>query len=197
MAATADVDGPLGDVGLLGILTLPPRGRGVIVFSPRETALEKALVEARFATFLLDLVTPHGDIRVLADRVTTAIDGLTRDALVGDLPPRLADLRMGCFGAGRGAAAALVAAAERPDRVAAVVSHNGRPDLAGPALERVAAPTLLIVEGRDADLLTLNRQAHGKLPGESRLEIVPGAPDRISALARDWFVRHVGWTQCR
>jgi putative phosphoribosyl transferase len=213
VAATADVEVPLGDVGLPGILTLPPHARGVIVFahgtgssrlSPRNTAVAKALPEARFGTLLLDLVAPDEegfDLRLSADRVTGAIDWLTCDALAGDLPPRLADLPVGCFGAGTGAAAALVAAAERPDRVVAVVSRGGRPDLAGPALRRVTAPTLLIVGSQDADVLWLNRQAQAELAGESRLEIVPragrlfeepGALERVTALAREWFLRHIG-----
>jgi len=222
MAGTAEVEVPLGDIGLPGILTLPPHARGVIVFahgtgssrfSPRNAAVAKAMVEAGFGTLLLDLLTPEEgaqdrvtaragfDLRLSADRVTGAIDWLACDALVGDLPPSLADLPVGCFGAGTGAAAALVAAAERPDRVAAVVSRGGRPDLAGSALRRVTAPTLLIVGGRDVDVLRLNRQAQAELAGESRLEIVPGAGrlfeepgalERVSALARDWFVRHIG-----
>jgi pimeloyl-ACP methyl ester carboxylesterase len=107
---------------------------------------------------------------------------------------------VGCFGASTGAAAALIAAAERPDRVRAVVSRGGRPDLAGDALRRVTAPTLLIVGGNDAEVLRLNRQALKTLPGEARLEVVPGATHlfeepgalaRVAALARDWFVRHL------
>jgi pimeloyl-ACP methyl ester carboxylesterase len=153
---------------------------------------------------LLDLVAPDEeegpDLRRSAERVTGAIDWLACDALVGDLPPSLAELPVGCFGAGTGAAAALVAAAERSERVAAVVCRGGRPDLAGPALRRVTAPTLLIVGGADTDLLRVNREAQAELAGESRLEVVPGAGrlfeepgalERVTELTRDWFVRHL------
>jgi pimeloyl-ACP methyl ester carboxylesterase len=212
LAAAADVEVPLGDVGLPGILALPPHARGVIVFahgtgssrlSPRNTAVANALAEDRFGTLLLDLVAQDEDegvdVRRSAERVTGAIDWLACDALVGDLPPSLAELPVGCFGAGTGAAAALVAAAERPERVAAVVCRGGRPDLAGPALRRVTAPTLLIVGSADADVLRVNREAQAELAGESRLEVVPGAGrlfeepgalDRVTELARDWFVAH-------
>jgi pimeloyl-ACP methyl ester carboxylesterase len=117
----------------------------------------------------------------------------------------LSPLQIGLFGASTGAAAALVAASERPDRVAAVVSRGGRPDLAGRALARVAAPTLLIVGGLDAPVIDLNRDAMSHMPGEVMLEIVPGAShlfeepgtlDRVAALAGEWFwrwlPRHVG-----
>jgi pimeloyl-ACP methyl ester carboxylesterase len=214
VAVSADVDVPVGDVGLLAILALPPHARGVIVFahgtgssrlSPRNAAVAKALAQDRFGTLLLDLVAPDEeaglDLRRSAERVVGAIDWLACDALVGDLPPSLAVLPVGCFGAGTGAAAALVAAAERPGRVAAVVCRGGRPDLAGPALRRVTAPTLLIVGGEDADVLAVNREAQAELAGESRLEVVPGARrlfeepgalERVTELARDWFARHIG-----
>ena len=216
-----DVDINVGDVGLAGILTWPPGARGVVVFahgsgsgrlSPRNMFVADVLVEAGFGTLLVDLLTPEEeaedlvtarlrfDIRLLADRVIGAIDWLDADAVVGDLPPSLRHLPLGCFGASTGAAAALIAAAERPDRVAAVVSRGGRPDLAGEALRRVTAPTLLIVGSRDVDVLRLNRQAQAALAGESRLEIVPGAGhlfeepgalERVAALTRDWFERHL------
>jgi pimeloyl-ACP methyl ester carboxylesterase len=216
-----DIDIPVGDVGLAGILTVPPRARGVVVFahgsgsgrfSPRNTAVADVLVQAGFGTLLVDLLTAEEeaedlitarlrfDIRLLADRVIGAIDWLDADAVVGDLPPSLRHLPIGCFGASTGAAAALIAAAERPDRVAAVVSRGGRPDLAGDALRRVTAPTLLIVGGRDVDVIRLNRQAQSLLAGESRLEIVPGAGhlfeepgalERVAELTRDWFERHL------
>jgi putative phosphoribosyl transferase len=212
---------PAGDVLLEGILTLPPHARGVVVFahgsgsgrlSPRNTAVANVLVQAGFGTLLLDLLTAEEevedrvtarlrfDIRLLADRVIAAIDWLDADAIVGDLPPRLRELPVGTFGASTGAAAALIAAAERPHRVGAVVSRGGRPDLAGDALPRVTAPTLLIVGSKDLDVLRLNRQAQAALGGESRLEVVPGAThlfeepgtlERVAALARDWFLQHL------
>jgi pimeloyl-ACP methyl ester carboxylesterase len=171
-----------------------------------------ALVGSGFATLLLDLLTPSEeaddrltgcfrfDIRLLADRVVGAIDWLAADALVGDIPPAIGDLPIGCFGASTGAAAALVAAAERPDRVAAVVSRGGRPDLAEAALPQVKSPTLLIVGSRDAEVLELNRQAQQLIGGEARLAVVPGAThlfeepgalERVALLARDWFERHL------
>jgi putative phosphoribosyl transferase len=113
---------------------------------------------------------------------------------------RLADLRVGLFGASTGAAAALVAAAARPALVKAVVSRGGRPDLAGGFLRQVRQPTLLIVGGRDRTVLELNRGAMEELGGETRLEIVPGAShlfeepgalDEVARLARDWFVHHL------
>jgi pimeloyl-ACP methyl ester carboxylesterase len=216
-----DVNVAAGDVGLAGALTLPPGARGIVVFahgsgsgrfSPRNTAVADVLVEAGFGTLLIDLLTAEEeaedritarlrfDIRLLADRVIETIDWLASDAIVGDLPPKVGDLPVGCFGASTGAAAALIAAAERPDRVAAVVSRGGRPDLAGDALPRVTAPTLLIVGSRDTEVLELNRQAQAALAGESRLEIVPGAGhlfeewgalERVAALARDWFEQHL------
>jgi putative phosphoribosyl transferase len=215
------VDVPVGDVGLDGVLTLPPGARGVVVFahgsgsgrfSPRNTAVSDVLVQAGCATLLIDLLIPEEesedrvsgrlrfDVRLLADRVTGAIDWLAADAVVGDLPPSLRSLPVGCFGASTGAAAALVAAAERSNRVAAVVSRGGRPDLAGEGLRRVGAPTLLIVGSQDVDVLRLNRRAQAALAGESRLEIVPGAGHlfeepgalaRVAALTRDWFERYL------
>lgn len=203
------------------MLTLPPSVRGVVVFahgsgsgrlSRRNTAVADVLVRAGLGTLLVDLLTAEEeaedlvtrrlrfDIRLLADRVVGAIDWLALDAVVGDLPPRLKDLPVGCFGASTGAAAALIAAAERPDRVRAVVSRGGRADLAGDALRRVTAPTLLIVGERDTEVIALNRQAEALLAGESRLVIVPGAShlfeepgalESVAELARDWFLRHL------
>jgi putative phosphoribosyl transferase len=174
-----DVDVPVGDVGLAGILTLPPHARGVVVFahgsgsgrlSPRNSAVADVLADARFGTLLVDLLTAEEeaedrvtarlrfDIPLLAERVIGAIDWLASEAMVGDLPTTLRDLPVGCFGASTGAGAALVAAAERPDRVGAVVSRGGRPDLAAEALPGVRAPTLLIVGGNDRQVIHLNRR---------------------------------------
>jgi dienelactone hydrolase len=164
------------------------------------------LVQAGLATLLMDLLTAQEetvdlrtrhlrfDVALLGRRVIATIDWLATDPTVRQLP-------VGCFGASTGAAAALIAAAERPERVGAVVSRGGRPDLAGEALPRVTAPTLLIVGGNDVEVLLLNRQALGMLAGEARLEIVPGAThlfeepgalERVALLARDWFLRHLG-----
>jgi dienelactone hydrolase len=208
------VEVPAGDVRLPGALSVPPDARGVVVFahgsgsgrfSPRNRAVAEVLVQAGLATLLTDLLTAEEeaedvrtarlrfDVDLLGERVIATIDWLASDAEVGDLP-------VGCFGASTGAAAALIAAAERPSRVAAVVSRGGRPDLARQALPRVTAPTLLIVGGRDTEVIRLNRLAQAFLRGESRLEIVPGAShlfeepgalEQVAVLARDWFVRHL------
>jgi pimeloyl-ACP methyl ester carboxylesterase len=209
----------IGEVA--GILSLPPHARGVVVFahgsgsgrfSPRNQAVARVLLDAGLGTLLMDLLTPaeeaqdrvtgrlRFDIPLLARRVVETIDGLAADALAGDLPESLRELPVGCFGASTGAAAALIAAAERPDRVRAVVSRGGRPDLAAGALPRVQAPVLLIVGGRDTQVIELNRLARARLRGESRLEIVPGAGhlfeepgalERVAALSRDWLLRHL------
>ena len=215
------VDVSVGDVGLMGLLSLPPAARGIVVFahgsgsgrlSPRNRAVAELLVEAGFGTLLVDLLTSEEeardmvtgrlrfDIPLLADRVIGAIDWLVAKGRFGELPASAAYLPVGGFGASTGAAAALIAAAERPERVAAVVSRGGRPDLAGAALTRVMAPTLLIVGGRDTEVLRLNRRAQAALAGPSRLEIVPGAGhlfeepgalERVAELARDWFLSHL------
>jgi putative phosphoribosyl transferase len=205
---------PADGVLLEGDLTVPPDAGGVVVFahgsgsgrfSPRNREVAEALAGAGLATLLTDLLTAqeeHVDLRtahlrfdiaLLARRVIATIDWLTAVAAVKDLS-------VGCFGASTGAAAALLAAADRPDRVRAVVSRGGRPDLAGDALRRVTAPTLLIVGGDDREVLALNRAALAALAGEARLEIVPGAThlfvepgalERVAELARDWFMRHL------
>ena len=167
------------------------------------------LRDGELATLLLDLLTPaeevvdeetahlRFDIDFLAKRLLGAARWLRRDADASRLP-------FGYFGASTGAAAALVAAAEAPDLVRAIVSRGGRPDLAGPALASVHAPTLLIVGGRDDLVIELNRQAFADLACEKRLEIVPGAThlfeepgalDRVAMLARDWFGRFLGQEQ--
>ena len=210
----AVVEIPADGVLLAGDLTVPAEAAGIVVFahgsgsgrfSPRNRAVAGALVDAGLATLLMDLLTPDEenvdrrtghlrfDIALLERRVVATIDWVADDARAADLP-------VGCFGASTGAAAALVAAAERRERVGTVVSRGGRPDLAGQYLRRVTAPTLLIVGGRDVDVVRLNRQALTLLPGEARLEIVPGAGhlfeepgalERVADLARDWFLAHL------
>jgi dienelactone hydrolase len=157
------------------------------------------------ATLLMDLLSADEervdartgelrfDIGLLARRVVAATDWLaTQEAT--------SHLEIGCFGASTGAAAALVAAAERADLVGAVVSRGGRPDLAGDALPGVRAPTLLIVGARDELVLELNEHARARMEAETELEVVPGAshlfeePGKIeivAKLARDWFLRHL------
>jgi putative phosphoribosyl transferase len=201
------VDGAM----LEGDLDRPPASSGIVLFahgsgssrhSPRNRQVADHLQRAGLGTLLMDLLTPdeeeldlHSrelrfDIGLLARRLVGAVDWST--AHFG------ADLHLGLFGASTGAAAALVAAAERPDRVAAVVSRGGRPDLAGAALARVLVPTLLIVGALDPQVLELNRSALGRLGSEASLEIVPGAShlfeepgtlERVAELAVGWFTR--------
>ena len=192
-----DVEVPCGAVTVQGMLSVPDEVRGTVVFahgsgsgrfSPRNRAVARVLFQAGFATLLMDLLTPEEeeeevrgrrrlrfDVRLLADRVIAAIEWLGPDAAIGHPPAILGEAPVGCFGASTGAAAALIAAAERPLRVAAVVSRGGRPDLAGEALPRVTAPTLLIVGGNDPEVIEINRGAQAMLAGESRLAVVPGA----------------------
>jgi dienelactone hydrolase len=205
---------PLGVVTIEGNLTVPEGARGVVAFahgsgssrfSPRNRYVAQVLNDARLGTLLIDLLTPDEeridertahlrfDIGLLAARLVGATDWLTAS-------PETQHLRVGYFGASTGAAAALVAAAERPDVVSAIVSRGGRPDLAGPALARVRAPTLLIVGGNDVQVIELNRQALAQLRSEKQLVIVPGAThlfeepgalEAVARLARDWFERHL------
>ena len=203
-----------GAAMLEGDLRLPRGARGVVLFahgsgsgrhSPRNRYVAGLLNEARLATLLLDLLTPaeeaidlrtahlRFDIRLLGERLIAATDWLTEY-------PETRQLRIGYFGASTGAAAALVAAAERPGVVGAVVSRGGRPDLARPALARVRAPTLLIVGGQDQLVIELNRQALAELRSEKQLVIIPGAThlfeepgalEQVARLAREWFERYL------
>jgi pimeloyl-ACP methyl ester carboxylesterase len=205
---------PAGSVTLEGNLTLPEESRAIVLFahgsgssrhSPRNRYVARVLNEAKLATLLIDLLTLHEevvdartaqlrfDIDLLAERLVDATDWLTQF-------PDTKHLRIGYFGASTGAAAALAAAAVRPDAVRAIVSRGGRPDLAGAALTRVQAPTLLIVGEHDDQVVQLNRQALTQLRCEKRLVIVPGAThlfeeagalDEVARLARGWFQRHL------
>jgi putative phosphoribosyl transferase len=204
-----------GSVTLEGNLGMPEGARGVVLFahgsgsgrhSPRNRFVARALREAGLATLLIDLLTEEEeqvdqhtahlrfDIGLLADRLVGVTDWLAED-------PRTASLSVGYFGASTGGGAALVAAAQRPDRVGAVVSRGGRPDLAGPALEAVRAPTLLIVGGDDRPVIRVNDEALGRLgapvkklvivPGASHLFEEPGALEEVARLAADWFTRYL------
>jgi dienelactone hydrolase len=203
-----------GDAVLQGDLVIPPSPGGLVVFahgsgssrfSERNRSVARVLQRAGLATLLLDLLTPEEeavdrytrqyrfDIERLGRRVVAAVDWATAD-------PRLAGLPIGCFGASTGAAAALIAAAERPGDVRAVISRGGRPDLAGDMLPLVPAPTLLIVGGFDEEVQHLNEQAMRAMRAPVRLEIVPGAThlfeepgtlDAAAALARDWCLRYL------
>jgi putative phosphoribosyl transferase len=200
---------------LNGDLSLPRDARGLVVFahgsgssrhSSRNRAVAEVLQHAQLGTLLLDLLTEpeertdqvtaefRFDIPLLAARVVTTLDWARTSNEVSSLP-------LGVFGASTGAAAALIAAADRPDAVRAVVSRGGRPDLADEALERVAAPTLLIVGGLDDVVIRLNQAAYARLNAPKELQIVPGAghlfEERgtladVSRLAADWFVRYLG-----
>jgi putative phosphoribosyl transferase len=197
-------------VRLPGDLVVPGEVRAVVVFahgsgssrtSPRNVAVADRLNRAGLGTLLFDLLTPEEaedrgrvfDVDLLARRLEAAADWLWRRPAVGNVP-------IAFFGASTGAAAALVAAARLRDRVAAVVSRGGRPDLAGDALEHVAAPTLLVVGELDPVVLELNEAARRRLAGESRLEIVPGAGhlfeepgalERVAELAASWITGHL------
>lgn len=206
-----------GGVVLEGDLVIPPVARGIVVFahgsgssrhSPRNRYVAGLLNRAGLATLLFDLLTSDEervdqvtgelrfDIDLLAQRLAGATDWLIRE-------PGTGGLHIGYFGASTGAAAALIAAAAHPERVAAVVSRGGRPDLAGVALGRVRAPTLLIVGGEDEVVIALNEDALHALRCEKRLQIVPGAThlfeepgtlERAAELARDWFLRYLAPT---
>lgn len=204
----------VGDALLAGDLVVPASARGVVLFahgsgssrhSPRNRAVAVALQEAGMATLLIDLLTA-GEERVDASTGHLRFDiGLLARRLVGVLDwlearEDTGALGTGLFGASTGGGAALVAAADRPARVRAVVSRGGRPDLAGRALARVLAPTLLIVGGDDVPVIGMNRDAMAQMTAPVRLEIVPGAShlfeepgalDRVAALASEWFARYL------
>ena len=207
---------PWQGIMLDGDLTVPDNARGIVLFahgsgssrhSPRNRYVARMLQRAGFATLLVDLLTREEeevdertrllrfDIDLLAQRLTGATDWVKHQ-------DSTRSLAVGYFGASTGAAAALVAAAERPGAVWAVVSRGGRPDLAGGALPRVHAPTLLIVGGHDFDVIPLNQQALEQVSSEeSRMEIVPnathlfeetGALEDVARFAGDWFTRYLG-----
>jgi len=193
-----------------GILNVPRQSTAVVVFahgsgssrfSPRNTQVATALSKAGLATLLFDLLTEREaadranvfDIGLLAARLSLATGWLREQT-------ELRGARIGYFGASTGAAAALVAATFKDSDVGAIVSRGGRPDLAGPALSAVMAPTLLIVGGADDVVIELNRAALSQLRCEKKLEIVPGAThlfeepgtlEQVTALARDWFLAHL------
>ncbi|MFD7704440.1 dienelactone hydrolase family protein [Streptomyces caelestis] len=206
---------PSGGAALAGDLEIPAGVRGMVLFahgsgssrhSPRNRAVATALQLAGFGTLLLDLLTEEEesedtatgrhrfDIGLLARRLAHTIDWLEQR-------PDTADLAVGLFGASTGAAAALVAATERPRRVSAVVSRGGRPDLAGDALALVSSPVLLVVGGDDETVLDLNRRAAERLsaaahhlhvvPGATHLFPEPGALEQVAELAADWFREHL------
>lgn len=208
-----DISMPLGAATLSGVLRVPHDSKGVVLFahgsgssrlSPRNTYVADQLSQAGLATFLFDLLTADEerkdastgelrfDIAFLTDRLRAATAWARQRV-------ELRHLAIGYFGASTGAAAALCAAAREPE-VDAVVSRGGRPDLAGPALGAVKAPTLLIVGGSDREVLALNRGALARLRCEARLEVVAnathlfpeaGALEQVASLATRWFTRYL------
>jgi dienelactone hydrolase len=208
------VDVPIEGGSLRGDVGFPNGAHGLVLFaygsgssrfSPRNQFVARALEGHQLATLLIDLLTPaeeridertaeyRFDIPLLAARMVAIIDWLRQTPPTTSTP-------IGLFGASTGGGAALVAAAERPDDVEAVVSRGGRPDLAGAALPRVTAPTLLIVGGHDPQVIALNRAAMRHMHGEVSLEIVagashlfeePGTLNRVAELASTWFTLHL------
>ncbi|MFF9209216.1 MULTISPECIES: dienelactone hydrolase family protein [unclassified Streptomyces] len=199
---------------LAGDLVVPPDARAVVLFahgsgssrhSPRNRMVAERLRDAALGTLLVDLLTEEEDARdrvtaelrfdigLLGERLAAALDWLGREETTRDLPVVL-------FGASTGAAAALVAAAQRPERVLTVVSRGGRPDLAGDALKAVTAPVLLLVGGRDTEVLRLNETAARDLGGPHTLHVVPGAThlfeepgalEEVADTARRWCADHL------
>lgn len=204
----------LEDARLQGELTLPEGAEGLVLFahgsgssrfSPRNQMVARYFNDLGLATLLLDLLTEDEqdvdemtrefrfDIPLLANRLVGVVDWLQQDE-------QLQELAIGLFGASTGAAAALICAAQRHQAIAAVVSRGGRTDLAGEALGRVRAPTLLIVGGEDDQVLALNRDSARRLAGIQRLEVVAGAthlfeePGKlllVAELAGEWFLRYL------
>jgi putative phosphoribosyl transferase len=187
-------------------LVLFAHGSGSSRHSPRNQFVARALNDAGLATLLFDLLTQEEEtidtqtrelrfnIHLLAERLDHATKWAKQQEETGDF-------RIGYFGSSTGGAAALVAAADNPRDVGAVVSRGGRPDLAGEALPKVQAPTLLIVGGDDDIVIELNEQARDKMRCEVKLEIIPGAThlfeepgtlEKVATLASDWFAKHIG-----
>ncbi|WBC18158.1 dienelactone hydrolase family protein [Micromonospora sp. WMMA1998] len=209
-----EVSVPVVEGGLVGDVSVPSGAGGVVLFahgsgssrhSPRNVAVGRALNARGLATVLVDLLTVDEeardevtaelrfDIGMLAERLAGIVDWMSADPELGRLP-------IGLFGASTGAAAALVAAATRPERVGAVVSRGGRPDLAGSSLSAVRAPTLLLVGGLDEQVILLNEQARDALGEVAELRIVPGAThlfeepgtlEQVADQAGAWFVTHL------
>jgi putative phosphoribosyl transferase len=203
-----------GREDLFGNLDIPEGATGLVVFahgsgssrhSPRNQFVARTLNNAGLATLLFDLLTQEEEAIDLRTREHRFNIGLLAERLVhatswARQQEETRDLRIGYFGSSTGGAAALVAAAEIPQDVGAVVSRGGRPDLAGEALPKVQAPTLLIVGGNDDIVIELNEQARDRMRCERKLEIVPGAThlfeepgalEQVAQLASDWFVRHL------
>lgn len=204
-AGSATLDGNLTTVDQTKAFVLFAHGSGSSRHSPRNQFVARTLNEAGLATLLFDLLTPEEesvdlytrehrfDISLLAERLVYATKWAKQQKQTQDLP-------VGYFGSSTGGGAALVAAAELTEEVGAVVSRGGRPDLAGEALPKVKAPTLLIVGGEDHVVIDLNEQARAQMKCECKIDIVPGAThlfeepgalEQVARLASDWFVGHI------
>jgi dienelactone hydrolase len=210
-----EVQIPAGRAVFSGNLTIPENALALVLFahgsgssrhSPRNQFVARTLNSADLGTLLFDLLTPEEEaldvhtrehrfnIDLLAERLVHATKWARQQE-------EMRDLRIGYFGSSTGGAAALVAAAELPQDVGAAVSRGGRPDLAGDALPKVQAPTLLIVGGNDDIVIELNEMARDQMRCEVKLEIIPGAThlfeepgalEQVAKLASDWFVNHIG-----
>ncbi len=207
---------PLGHVQLEGSLNVPEDAEGIVVFvhgsgssrhSPRNQFVAKQLRQGPLGTLLFDLLTSEEeeidmrtgrlrfDIGLLAERTIAAVEWLSKQDFAEGL-------ETGLFGASTGAAAALITAAERPDRITAVVSRGGRPDMAEGFLQRVQAPTLLIVGGQDSPVIEMNQEAFEQMspdlekefrivPGATHLFSEPGALEQVAEMAQEWFTEHL------
>ncbi|HTD01922.1 MAG TPA: alpha/beta fold hydrolase [Chthoniobacterales bacterium] len=207
-AGRAVLDGNLTLVDQKKALVLFAHGSGSSRHSPRNQFVARTLNEAGLATLLFDLLTPEEESVDLYTREHRFNIGLLAERLVhatkwAKQQKQTADLRVGYFGSSTGGGAALVAAAELPNEIGAVVSRGGRPDLAGEALPKVKAPTLLIVGGEDHVVIELNEQARAQMKCECKIEIVPGAThlfeepgalEHVAKLASDWFLLHAAGT---
>ncbi|MFN3651174.1 MAG: dienelactone hydrolase family protein [Armatimonadota bacterium] len=215
LAINREVQIPVEDQLLEGSLIVPPGARGLVLFahgsgssrhSPRNRFVAQELQRRGLGTLLMDLLTREEETVDLRTRALRFDIGLLASRL-GEAAAWLrsqrqtAALQVGCFGASTGGGAALVAAAQHPGLIHAVVSRGGRPDLAGEFLPRVQAPTLLIVGGHDSPVIRLNEEALAQLTCDKEMVIVPGAThlfeepgtlEEVARLAGEWFVRHLG-----
>lgn len=201
---------PAGRVELEGELVIPPGVNNVVIFShgsgssrlsPRNNFVARVLQKNNIGTLLIDLLTRAEDEiyenRFNIDRLTERLNEVTKWIIE---QPELINFKIGYFGASTGAASALKATAQLGNLIKAVVSRGGRPDLAMPVLEKVQAPTLLIVGGKDYQVIELNQQAYNQLKTEKKMNIIPGAThlfeepgalEKVADIAADWFVKHL------
>jgi putative phosphoribosyl transferase len=210
-----EVQIPAGRAVLSGNLTIPENAIGLVLFahgsgssrhSPRNQFVARTLNRAGLGTLLFDLLTPEEEALDIYTRehrfnISLLAERLVRATKWARQQEETRDMSIGYFGSSTGGAAALVAAAELPQDVGAVVSRGGRPDLAGDALPRVQAPTLLIIGGNDDTVIELNEMARDQMRCEVKLEIIPGAThlfeepgalEQVAKLASDWFSLHLG-----